>query len=159
MEFRIAHQGAADGEHLLFAAGEHACRGVGALAKVRKHGEHVCDPPDRTLRILEAERQILPHREARKDIAVLRHIAKAEPSNAIAREPRDLAALEPDRADRRDLADDRLDGGGTPDAVAADEASPPRRRRRRDRRLENMALAVIGVEDRHGEHQCVSSPR
>ena len=105
------------------------------------------------------EQEILPHRETWEDVAVLGHIAEAQPGDAIARQPGDVAALEADDADRRDLAHDGLDGRRAADAVAAEQADHLAGGDIEVDALQDVALAVVGVEIAHLEHQCASSPR
>ena len=44
-ELGVAHQGAANGQHLLLATGQHAGGRVGAVGEVRKHAKHVVELP------------------------------------------------------------------------------------------------------------------
>src|SRR6266851_9878967 len=119
-EFRVAHQRAANCQHLLLAARQHAGRGVRPGCKVGKHLQHVLQPPlAGTPGILDAKHQVLPHRQAREDIAVLRNVAQPQMRDPVARQSRDVAALEFERALRRHLAHDGLDGGGASDAIAS----------------------------------------
>ena len=75
---RVAHQRAADREHLLLAAREHTARIVGALAQGGEHVEHVVHRPAAgTPWVLHAEQQILAHGEGREDIAILGDVAQS----------------------------------------------------------------------------------
>ena len=95
----IAHQRAAHRQHLLLAAGQHAGGVVLALAQVGKQPEHVVERPATELSgPLQAELQVLPHRQRRKDLPVLRHVADAEMRDLIGPQPDDVAAAIADRA-------------------------------------------------------------
>src|SRR6186713_951536 len=159
-EIRIAHQRPAGREHLLLAARQHARRRIGTRGEIGEHVEHVLKPPlAGTARVLDAEQEVLAHRQAREDVAMLRHIAEPETCDLVAGKADDILALEADRAYRRDLAHDRLDRGGAADTVAAEQAHDLARGDVEIDALENVALAVIGVEIPDLEHQCASSPR
>ena len=109
--------------------------------------------------ILDAEHQVLPHREAGKDIAVLGNVAEPEMRDPVARQARNIAALERIDALRRNLAHDGLDGGGTADTVAAEQADDLAGVDAHIDALQDVALAVIGVQIPDLEHQAASSPR
>ena len=75
-QFRVTHQRAANRQHLLFAARHHAGGGIGPCGEIGKHLEHVFEPPlAGTPGILDAQHQVLPHCQAGKNIAMLRHVA------------------------------------------------------------------------------------
>ena len=100
----IAHQRAADGEHLLLAAGEIAALSVGELGKFREQREHRVDvpaagPAGGARRHVE----IFPHGELGEDAPVLRHEADAGARDAERRQAGDVLAL-PDDAARRSAA-------------------------------------------------------
>ena len=79
--------------------------------------------------------------------------------DAVARQARDVGALEADRALRRHFAHDGLDRGGAADAVAAEQAHHFAGRDVDVDALQDMALAVIGVQIPDFQHQAASSPR
>src|SRR5258708_7698589 len=79
-------------------------------------------PLARTSGVIDAGHQVLPHRQAGNDIAMLRNVAEAQIRDPVARQSRDVAALDPHRALRRHFAHDRLDGGGAADAIAPEQA-------------------------------------
>ena len=138
----------------------HAGRGIGTRGEVGKHLQHVVEPPLAGLsRVLDAKHQVLPHRQARKDIAMLRNVAEAEMGDSVARQARDVGALEFDRALRRHLAHDGLDGRGAADTVAAEQADDLAGIDVHIDALQDMALAVIGVQILDLQHQAASSPR
>ena len=75
----VAHQRAAQRQHLLLAARQHAGLGVLALLQAREHAVHVVEGPAAALaRALLAEQQVLVHRELGEDVAVLGHVADAQ---------------------------------------------------------------------------------
>ena len=89
-QVRVAHQGAAQGEHLLLAAREHPGLDLGTLAQTGKEGVHVLKRPARIfLSGLLTEQQVLLHRQAREDVAVFRHV-----TDAALRNLKRLAALD-----------------------------------------------------------------
>ncbi len=90
---------------------------------------------------------------------MLGNVAEAEMRDPVARQARDVAALEPDRALRRHLAHDRLDRGGAADAVAPEQADDLAGVDMHVDALQDVALAVIGVQIGDLEHHAASSPR
>ena len=90
---------------------------------------------------------------------MLGNVAEAEMRDPVARQARDVAALELDRALRRHLAHDCLDRGGAADAVAAQQADDLARLDMHVDALQDVALAVIGVQIGDLEHHAASSPR
>jgi hypothetical protein len=162
----VAHEGAADGQHLLLAAGEHAARGVGPLAKGREEPEGVLErPAGRRARGLRAaglhpQDQVLADGQTGEDVPVLRHVAEASAGDRVRGEPGQLLPLEPDRAAGRDVAHDGLDGGGAADPVAAEEAHDLPPADVEGDAVQDVALAVEGVEVPDLEHQdACSVPR
>ena len=152
-QFGIAHQAAADGQHLLFAAGEHAGLAVGAARKIGKHGEEIGKfPLPLAARVLHAEHQVLPHCQRRKNIAVLGHIAKPGAGDGVVGQAGEFTPLETDRALRRDLAHNGLERRRTPRAIAAKQADYFALLHVEVDTLQDVALAVIGVEGADGEH-------
>src|SRR5271165_1544535 len=109
-EFGVAHERAANRQHLLLTARQHTSGGIGARGEVWKHPQHVLEPPfSRTPGILNAKDQVLPHRQARKDIPVFGNVAKPQSRDPIARQSGNIKALEIYRAMRRDLSHDGFD--------------------------------------------------
>ena len=99
------------------------------------------------LAVLDAEHQVLPHRQRREDVAVLGHIAEAADARSCrAWQAGDVVALEPDGALRRHLAHDRLHGGRAADAVAAQQADHLAGADVQIDALQDVALAVIGMQ-------------
>jgi hypothetical protein len=67
-------------------------------------------------------------------------------------------AFPEDLADRLDQPHDRLAGGGSPDTVAPEQAHDLARPHLKVHALEDVALAVVGVQVADGEHQETSMP-
>ena len=100
----IAHQGAADGQHLLLAAGEVAALPVGQLAQLREQREHRVDrPAARPAGGARRHVEVLPHRELGEDAPVLRHEADAGARDAERRPAGDVLPF-PDDAARASAA-------------------------------------------------------
>src|SRR5262249_38719441 len=108
-------------------------------------------------RALEPELQVLPHRQRGEDLAILRHVADAGVGNLIGAQPGDALALEQDLADGLDEPHDRLARGRTADAVPAEQAHDLAGLHLEVHALEDVTLAVEGVEVPHREHQATSA--
>src|SRR6516164_5038622 len=122
-QFGVAHQRSAHRQHLLLTPRHHAGCGIGSRGEIGKHLQHVVEAPfARVARVLDAEHQVLTYRKARENVAGLGNIAEAEMGNLVARHPRDVRSLEPDRALRRNLSHYGLDGGRATDTVSAEQA-------------------------------------
>ena len=86
----FAHQGASDGKHLLFTATERAGQLRGALAQAGENiHDHVEVARAGSLVALDprAELQVFHHGESAEDAASFRHMGKAEPQDAVGRQP------------------------------------------------------------------------
>ncbi len=124
-EFRVAHQRAADGEHLLLAAGERAGGLLHAFFQPRENRENVIA----VLRVqrgvvlqIGAHREILVDGEIRENHPALRHMAKSARHDPMRRQRRDVFAEKRDLARlRSQQSGDRAQRGGLPRAVAADQ--------------------------------------
>src|SRR5262249_50998377 len=121
---RIAHQGAADGEHLLLAAGERPGeRGV-PLGEPRKQLEYAGKRPATAAVAARLRRhhQVLAYGERAEHAPALRHQAHALARDHVGREAGDRLAIEADRAPPRlEQPHDRRHAGGLAGAVAAEE--------------------------------------
>jgi hypothetical protein len=69
-ELGVAHQGAGDGEHLLFAAREEPALAVHQLAQLRKEIEHTLHRPPVRPRAPARHVEVLPDGEIREDAPV-----------------------------------------------------------------------------------------
>src|ERR1700674_5067675 len=123
-ELWIGHQGAADRQHLLLAAGELIAHMAEALAKP---WEERIDPIERPARrILRARRggrdQILLDREGRKDLPAFGNEAEPGLGDAVGLKTDQRQAVEGyGAAVRAQKAHDAADGRGLAHAVAAEE--------------------------------------
>ena len=159
-EVGVAHQGAAHREHLLLAARQHAGRIVLARGEVGKQRKHVLElPAPEHAGALQPELEVLPHGQAGEHLAVLGHVADAGMGDLVGPQPRDRAALEADLADRRHQSHDRLAGGRAADAVAAEQAHDLALVDREVDALQDVALAVEGMQVADLEHHAATVPR
>ena len=89
---RIAHQRAADRQHLLLAAGQMRGDLLVPLMQTRKHGEHRVRGPRRVLaagiRLARGDHQVLAHGQALEDAAALRHQRHAARRDHLRRQAR-----------------------------------------------------------------------
>ena len=123
-QFRPRHQGAADGQLLLLAAGKIAAAPAHHFGEHREQAENlVVDHPLVARQRGIAGHQVLAHGQQREDFAPLRHVANAAARAHVGRQPADLLVHPGDRArcDRL-LADDGAQQRRLADAVAAEHA-------------------------------------
>ena len=101
-----------------------------------------------------AEREVVGDRHAGEQAPALRHVTDAAPRDRRGGKPRDLLAGEPDRAGlgRRD-ADQRFQQRGFARAVAAEQRDDLVFRHVERDRVEDVALAVEGVDLVDGEQR------
>ena len=150
-DLRLQHHGAGDRQHLLLAAGQRAARLVAPLGEPRKISERLVEqmlaPRIVDAGAVEAGAQVLHHREQAEDAAVLRHVADAEPRQAMRRQAGDGGAVEENAAlARLHQAHDRLQGRALADAVAAEQADHLAGPDLERDAVQDVALAVIGVQ-------------
>ena len=94
-----------------------------------------------------AQPEVLLHAEVRKDAALLRHVGNPTLSDRVRGEAGQLEAVEGDvSAARRHDAHDAAKGGGLAGAVAADEGHHLAGLYGQRHALEDMRLAVVGVQ-------------
>src|SRR5215218_5027848 len=160
-ELRVRHQGPADGEHLLLAAGELRAEMMIALLQPR---EQLVDALERPARRAGAggcgRDEVLVHGERREHLPALGHEADAALGDPVWCEPGERAPLEDDlAAARRNQPHDGVDRRGLAHAVAAQErhdlAGPDRKRDVE----QHLRGAVGGLEVRDGQHYSLSPPR
>mmetsp|Transcript_3835 Transcript_3835/g.9332 ORF Transcript_3835/g.9332 Transcript_3835/m.9332 type:complete len:237 (+) Transcript_3835:425-1135(+) len=144
----VAHQRAAQRQHLLLATREHAGLGVLALLQAREHPVHVVEAPARRLGAtpLLAQHQVLVDGQPGEDIAVLRHIAQAQLRDVVGLAADQLGIAEPDRTLGVDLAHDGLDHGRAAGAVAAEQGDDLAGLDGQVDAVQDVAFAVPGVE-------------
>ena len=125
-QFRIRHQRAADRAHLLLAARHGAGHLMAALLHARKQIEHERQPlvvAGARLRHEGAHLEIVFHRQARKQPAVLRHVGDAEADDAMLRRFQNVGAFHGNRpCAGPDQAGNHPHQGGLAGAVGADHA-------------------------------------
>src|SRR4029453_14782524 len=119
-------------------------------------GKQLEDPLQRPAAIAaraREHREVFAHRRARKNPALLRHKAEAEPRHRIGRQRRDIAVAVANAAGARlEIAHDGEDGRGLARAVAAEQADPLALLHRERDPVQDMAVAVIGVDVLKMEH-------
>src|SRR5215207_3309415 len=153
-ELRVRHQGPADRQHLLLAAGELRAEVVAALLEPREELVDALERPAWRTRAGGGRRdEVLVHGERRKYLPALGHEADAALGDPVWREPGERAALEDDlAAARRHEPHDGVHGRGLAHAVAAQErhdlAGPDRKRDVE----QHLRGAVGGLEVRDGQH-------
>ena len=124
-ELRVAHERAADGEHLLFAAGECAGGLFDALLQAGENAEDViavfCDEGGVVLEV-GAHREIFVDGEVGENHATLGDVAEAAGDDFVRGEGGDIFAEEGDGAALgAEEAGDGAERGGFPGPVATDE--------------------------------------
>src|SRR3954452_7095795 len=146
---RIEDQGAADREHLLFAARELVAEVAAALLQAR---EQLVDAPLGPSSRTRHGGEVLLDRERLEDIALLWHPADPGMGALVGAKRGDIAAIKRDRsADEARDADYRIDQGGLAHAVAAEQSQRlPFRQRERDL-VEHDRLAVARAQPLDGQ--------
>ena len=153
-EIGVAHQGAAQREHLLLTARKHTGFVVFTLFEAGKHGEHVVKRPTAVLPIaFLAQLQVLAHREFRKNLAVLWHIAHAQMGDFIGFFALNGLALPVNAPFALHQAHDGLGGGGTARAVAPEQGHDLALPHFEIDAMQHMAFAVKGMKVVDLQHQ------
>ena len=102
---------------------------------------------------------VFHHAEIRKDHAAFRSVAYADARDAVRRPAGDVPAREQDAApSRRSEPHDRAQRGGLADAVAAEDGRAAARLDLQVDALQDVAVAVIGVQALDAQHQS-AAPR
>src|SRR5262245_32721272 len=147
---RIAHQRAADRQHLLFAAGERAGELRVTLLQAGEELEHAIDGPAGCAAAFRSPRrdaEVFAYTEAAEHAPALWHQPDAFARDHIRRQPTDLLAVKTDRASPRpEKAHDRVHAGGLARTVAAEQAEQPPRLQREGHAVQHVAVAVKGVD-------------
>ncbi len=148
-EHGIEEEGARDGQHLLFAAGQLRPAIVATLGQAR---EDLVDAGHRPRPALGAhgEAEVFVDAERRPDPAPLRHVADAPLRDEVGRQAEDLLAGEPHAARGGDEPGDGVAECGLPHAVATDHRDHAVVQGERDL-LQGMGAAVVDVEPLHLE--------
>src|SRR6185295_15984968 len=160
-----AHQAAADGEHLLLAAGERAGELVVAFLEAREHGEDVVESSFRLAaraREEAADLEVLEHAQAGEDLPPLGDLADAEVAGDMRLAAGNVLPLELDfpgagLLDAGDGADER----GLAGAVGADDGDDLALRHLERNVGEGLSIAVVQIQipdPKKRIHISVSSP-
>jgi hypothetical protein len=124
-QLRVAHQRAANCEHLLLAARQSAARLRQPLAQARKKLNHALEPLGQALFLALQKRtefQVLAHAQPAEDGASFRHQRRAERHAPMRRHAVHLTAEQAHAAaGHRHEADQRLQHAGLARAVRADQ--------------------------------------
>ena len=145
-EVGVAHQGAAQREHLLLTTREHTGFVVFTLFEAGEHGKHVVKRPTAVLPIaFLAQLQVLTDRELGENFAVLWHIAQPQVGDFIGFFALNGLALPINTARALHQAHDGLGGGGTARAVAPQQGHDLALPHFEIDTMQHMAFAVIGV--------------
>src|SRR5262245_2694357 len=147
---RVAHQAAADREHLLLASGNLRGRALARLGEVGKEREHPVGAPPAAL---PSHLEVLHHREIGEDAAVLGHVAEPQARDAPHRKTVYAPAVEDDlAASRSHPPDDALQRRRLPRAVPAEEHRHLARPDFEGDVAEHLRTAVAGAEVAHRQH-------
>ena len=155
-QVRVAHQRPANRQHLLLTARKHRGFHIGTFRQVLEKGEHVRHGPAALpvlLAGLQAENEILPGGQPRKDVAILGNVANPKSGDLERLAPGDLRTPERDRTLRGHIAHDRFAGGRAPDPIAAQQSDNLALAHTHVHTLQDVGLAIIGVEVANFEHQ------
>ncbi len=145
-ELGAGPEDAADGEHLLLAAGQLGALAFAPLGEVGEDGVDLVDAHAARLHH-RRQQQILLDREAGEDAALLRAPGDAAPRDVVGGEADELLPAEHDRAaPLRDDAHDRLQGGGLADAVAPQQRHHLALGDGEVHAVQDVRLAVPGVQ-------------
>src|SRR5258708_2689594 len=152
---RIEHQRTRDRKHLLLAAGKLEAEIAFARTQYGKKIENALQRPKAFAAWSREYGQVLPHRQARKDAALLRHEAEAKPRYRVGRQPGDVATPVADTAGPRlQVSHDGEDCRGLARAIAAEQADDFALLHGQRDAVKDVAVAVIGVDVLDFEHQC-----
>ena len=158
-EVRVAHQGAAQGEHLLLATRHHARLGVLALLEPREQLVHVVHRPAPGFAgILLTEVEVLLHRQVRKNIATLRHVADAQVGDFKRLLAQYFLPFPVQGAVAIHQSHDRLGGSGAARAIAPQQRDDLARLHLKVNAMKHMAFTVERLQIVDFQHdQCPSA--
>src|SRR5688572_8148458 len=150
---RLHRQRAADGELLLLPARQVA---AATPEHALQHREHLEDARRDTGR---AHQQVLFHREAREDLAPLRHVAQAGARTLVGFRLHQVELVEPDAAAaRRHEAHQGLEQRGLAHTVATEQRGHLARRKLEAHVAQDVAAAVVLVESLNDHWKKGSGP-
>ena len=146
---RASAQDARQRQHLLLTAGQPRALALAPLPEVGEHGVDIFDAHAAAAHN-RRQQQVFLGRQAGEDAALFRAVANAQPGNALGGHGDGLARVDPDRAGApANQAQDRLERGAAARAVASEQAHHFARVDRQVDAVQNMRLAVEGVQARH----------
>ena len=155
-EFWVAHEGAADGEHLLFAAGKRTGGLFQALFHARENAEDVLaifGDQGFVGEEVSAHRQVFIDGKIGEDHAALGDVAEAAGDDLVRRERGDVLAEEFDFTGlSAKQTGNRAQRGGFACTVAADERDNRARGNRKRDAAQRADRAVADMEIGDGEH-------
>src|SRR5690606_24504675 len=159
---RVVHQGAADRQHLLFAARQLPAAVAAPLFQAREDAVDVIQLPRRVA--ARGQLQVLFHRQQFENAAVLGHQTHAARRHLVGRQAADGPVAEGDGAlGRRQQAGDGLERGGFARAIAAQQRHQLAFAHRHRHALQDVALAVAAVHlfqsQRHWPPPVIMLPR
>ena len=155
-EAGVAHQGAGDGEHLLFAAAHPSAGAVAHGGEVGEEGEQTLGCPGRAAVAggEAADFEVFHHGKLGEDAAVLGDVAEAGAGDGVGFASGDVLAGEGDApGGGADEADEGFEGGGFAGAVAAEQDEGAARGNMEAESLQDVGAAVMGVQGLEMQHQ------
>src|SRR6185369_6087074 len=162
-ELGLAHQAAADREHLLLAAGHGAGVLAAPLGQAREQRidalarRGLAGAPAREIR---ADFEVLVDGQGREDLTPFGDLADAEIAHLVARPAGDVGALERDAARARPLdAGYRADQRRLAGAVGADDGDDLLLLDLDRHAVERLSVAVVKMDVLRGEDHTAPSPR
>ncbi|MCY1359950.1 hypothetical protein D9M69_465550 [compost metagenome] len=148
-QFRVGHERAADGQHLLLAARKLVAVVAAPLAQARKE---FINPLQGPAAGAGDHREVFFHRERGEHLALLRHPAQPR-AHALVRGPaRDVGALPADRAlHHAGVAHQRFEQRGLAHAVAPEDGQAFAGPQREVEAVEDHGVAVAGGDAVEGQ--------
>src|SRR5687767_12696275 len=157
-DLRLEHHRARDGKHLLLTTGERAPRLVASLPQHGKVPVHLLQqrlaPRRRHAGSIEPGAKILEHGQQPEHPPIFRHVTDAERGQTVGGQVDEVASLEGQRAaGGAQVAHDGLERRGLADAVAAEQPHHLARTHIDGHPVQDVRLAVMGVDVAEGQHQ------
>mmetsp|Transcript_5849 Transcript_5849/g.22958 ORF Transcript_5849/g.22958 Transcript_5849/m.22958 type:complete len:216 (-) Transcript_5849:50-697(-) len=162
-QFGLAHQRAAQGQHLALAAGQRAGRLRAALLQAREAGVDALQPVAPALVAPRlgppaAEQQVVFDAHRAEQLALLGHQGQARHHALFQRQAGDVLAGEAQgRAARRDQAHQRAEQRALAGAVGADDRDDAVLGHRKAQAVQHLGAAIAGVQVDHLEERGHSS--
>ena len=154
-EFRVAHEGAAQGQHLLLTTRQNTRLGVLTFTQAGKKLVHIIKvPAPFGYLAFESQQQVLMNREFGENIAVFRHITDAHVGNVKGFATHQVLPLKGHGAVAIDQSHDGFGGGGSARTIAAQQRHNFALGNVKAHALQHMTFAVIRmklVNMQHGQ--------